>query len=63
MAEHDITQTDKLLHCKEERVWGDAGYVGVEKREEHKDRRVEWLIGMRPGKRVQLAKSNPLASA
>lgn len=32
---HDITQTDKLLHGDERRVWGDAGHLGVDKREEH----------------------------
>lgn len=61
--EHDITQADQLLHGEEDRVWGDAGYVGIEKREEHSERKVEWLISMRPGKRSRLAKSNPLASA
>lgn len=61
--EHDITQTDKLLHGKEKRVWGDAGYTGVEKREEHQERDVDWFIAMRPGKRARLAKNSPLASA
>ena len=51
---HDITQADQLLHGEEERVWGDAGYQGVEKREEHEDREVDWFIAMRPGKRRQL---------
>ena len=60
---HDITETDKLLHGKEKRVWGDAGYTGVEKREEHEGREVDWLIAMRPGKRAALAKRSPLASA
>jgi len=60
---HDITQTDKLLHGKEKRVWGDAGYTGVEKREEHAGREVEWFIAMRPGKRATLAKRSPLADA
>jgi transposase, IS5 family len=61
--EHDITQADKLLHGEEERVWGDAGYQGIDKREEHEERDVEWFIAMRPGKRAKLAKSNPLAQA
>jgi IS5 family transposase len=61
--EHDITQADKLLHGKEKRVWGDAGYTGIEKREEHRDRKVDWLIAMRPGKRTALAKTSPLAAA
>lgn len=49
--EHDITQADKLLHGREQRVHGDAGYIGIHKREEHKDREVEWHIAVRPGKR------------
>ena len=28
--EHDITVADKLLQRKERRVWGDAGYIGIE---------------------------------
>jgi IS5 family transposase len=31
----DVTQVDKLLHCEEKYVCGDAGYTGVEKRREH----------------------------
>ncbi len=58
---HDITQADKLLHGDEQRVWGDAGYVGIEKREEHKDRDVEWFIAMRPGQRAALPKRGDLA--
>ena len=61
--EHDITQTEKLLHGDETRVWGDAGYLGVEKRPEHKNRDVEWYIAMRPGKRRKLAKNSDLAKA
>lgn len=60
---HDITQADQLLHGKEKRVWGDAGYTGIEKRKEHADRKVDWFIAMRPGKRAQLAKRSPLESA
>ena len=51
---HDITQTAKLLHGEEECVWADAGYQGVDKRDEHEDRAVDWLIALRPGKRRQL---------
>lgn len=53
--EHDITQADKLLHGNEQRVHGDAGYMGIHKREEHKDREVEWHIAVRPGKRKEMA--------
>lgn len=60
---HDITQADKLLHGKEECVWGDAGYRGVEKREEHAHRQVDWFIAMRPGKRRLLAKNSAEAKA
>lgn len=55
---HDITQAGQLLHGEEDRVWGDAGYQGIEKREEHKDRDVDWFIAMRPGKRRTLAKNS-----
>lgn len=54
--EHDITVADQLLHGEEERVWGDAGYVGIEKREEHQDRKVQWLIACRPGQLKSLPK-------
>lgn len=61
--EHDITQVDKLLHGEEQRAWGDAGFQGVDKREEHKTREADWFIVMRPGKRAKLVKSDPLAHA
>ena len=32
---HDITQADQLLHGEEKDVFGDSGYRGIEKREEH----------------------------
>jgi IS5 family transposase len=52
--EHDITQAHRLLHGNESRVWGDAGYLGIEKRcdTEHMD--VDWFIAARPGKRKTL---------
>ncbi|WP_290538824.1 IS5 family transposase [Alcanivorax sp.] len=54
--EHDLTASDQLLHGKEKRVWGDAGYCGIEKREEHKNRKVDWFIAERPGKRSTMSK-------
>ncbi len=51
---HDITEAANLLHGEEACVWGDAGYQGVHKRSEHEDRKVDWLIAVRPGKRRQL---------
>ena len=48
---HDVAQAGKLLHGKERRVWGDAGYLGVGKRKENLGLDEEWLAAMRPGKR------------
>ena len=48
---HDLEAVGKLLHGDEERVLGDAGYRGIEKREEHQERDVSWHIAERPGKR------------
>ena len=52
--DHDVTQAGNLLHGKEKSVFGDAGYQGVEKRDENKDRQINWHIAMRPGKRRAL---------
>jgi IS5 family transposase len=38
-------------------AFGDAGYQGVEKREEHLETPVVWHTAMRPGKRRALDKS------
>ena len=61
--EHDITVADKLLHGEERRVWGDAGYVGIDKRREHEDRETDWLIALRPGHRRLLEAGSELAEA
>lgn len=61
--EADINVADKLLHGKEKNVWGDAGYQGIEKRPEHEQRKVNWLVGMRPGRRAQLPAQSLLAQA
>lgn len=55
---NDVTQAHALLHGEEEMVLGDAGYQGVEKREENQGRNVQWHIAMRPGKRRALVKNN-----
>lgn len=54
--EHDLNVADKLLHGEEKKVWADAGYTGIEKRPEHKDRSVDWNVAKRAGKRKQLPK-------
>jgi IS5 family transposase len=53
---NDVTQAQALLHGDETDVFGDAGYQGVEKREENLEVPVTWHIAMRPGKRRSLPK-------
>jgi transposase, IS5 family len=53
----DVTQAHALLHGEEKVAFGDAGYQGVEKREEHLDTEVEWEVAMRPGTRKALPKT------
>ena len=48
---HDLTASEQLLHGEEARVWGDAGYRGMEKRKAHKDRQVAWRVAMGPSQR------------
>ena len=45
---NDVTEAHRLLHGGEARVWGDAGYQGVHRREEHRARPVDWQVAMRP---------------
>ena len=52
---HDVTQAQALLHGDETDVFGDAGYQGVEKREENLELPVNWHVAMRPGKRRALS--------
>ena len=35
-------------------MWGDAGYIGVQKREENLGLAVDWQVAMKPGQRRQL---------
>ena len=51
---HDVTEAHRLLHGGEKRVWGDAGYQGVDKRLENRKLDVEWQVAMRPGRRRRL---------
>ncbi|MDP2370386.1 IS5 family transposase [Rhodoferax sp.] len=53
----DITQAQALLHGDETDVFGDAGYQGIEKREENLETPVNWHVAMRPGKRRALDRS------
>ena len=58
----DVTQTAKLLHGEEERVFGDAGYTGADKREELKETKVDWHIAERRS-RVQRLPEGELKAA
>ncbi len=46
----DVSTAHAVLHGGEDTVWGDVGYQGVGKREENKDRDVDWETAMEPGK-------------
>jgi IS5 family transposase len=51
----DIAEANSLLHGEENVAFGDAGYLGVEKRPDApKD--ITWHVAMRPGKRRALNK-------
>ena len=58
---HDVTQAHRLLHGGERQVWGDAGYIGVQKREEHLELAVQWQVAMKPGQRRKLDPVDPAA--
>ncbi|MFZ2990414.1 IS5 family transposase [Ideonella sp.] len=59
---NDVTQATQLLHGEETEVFADAGYRGVEKRDEAQGLDVKWNIAMRPGKRAALDLSSALAA-
>ena len=58
---HDVTEAHRLLHGGETHVWGDAGYRGVDRREENRGKVVEWRVAMRPGARRRLEPGAPEA--
>ena len=51
---YDVTEAHNLLHWDETVVWGDAGYQGVDKREENPGLEVQSRVAMRPGRRRKL---------
>lgn len=53
---NDVTQVAGLLHGKEQHAWGNAGYQGVDKRQEMQGckAKITWHVAMRPGKRKAL---------
>ena len=54
---NDVTQAGALLHGQETTAFGDAGYRGVDKREEAQG--PQWHVAMQPGKRRALDKCSP----
>ena len=60
---HDVTQAHRLLHGGEQQVWGDAGYIGVQKRPENLELDVDWQVAMKPGQRRKLEPESPEALA
>ena len=59
----DVATAHALLHGGEEQVWGDSGYQGVGKREENRDKEVDWRVAMKRGKRKLLDKAGPEEAA
>lgn len=45
----DVSQTKHLLHGEEKSVHADAGYTGVEKREEFEGSKIEWMVAHKKG--------------
>ena len=54
---NDVTRAGALLHGQETEAFGDAGYRGVDKREEAKG--PNWNVAMQPGKRRALDSRSP----
>ena len=59
---NDVTQAHALVHGQETDVFADAGYQGVDKRQETQGIAVNWHVAMRPGKRKALDKSTPMGA-
>ena len=48
--ESDVSQAHALLHGHEQEAFGDAGYIGVDKRDEMKGKSVKWRVAAKRGK-------------
>jgi IS5 family transposase len=55
---HDLTPAPELLHGEETLVYADAGYQGIEKRQEMEGKPIEFRVAMRPGKRRVLPETS-----
>ncbi|MEO4016692.1 IS5 family transposase [Pseudomonas rossensis] len=59
----DVTQVAELLHGEENAVYADAGYTGVEKRDEHENRELIWQIAARRSTYSKLSKRSLIYKA
>jgi len=48
--ESDVSQAHAMLHGHEKHAFGDAGYTGVEKRDEMQGKSVKWQVAVKRGK-------------
>ena len=55
---HDLTPAPELLHREETLVYADAGYQGIDKRQEMEGKPIEFRVAMRPGKRRVLPETS-----
>ena len=51
---HDLTPAPELLHGDETVAYADAGYQGIEKRDEMQGKGIGIRVAMRPGRRRSL---------
>ena len=56
---NDVTQAHALVHGEEAVVFADAGYQGVEMRDDTQDIHTRWHIALRPGLRRLLDATDP----
>ena len=56
---NDVTQAHALVHGEEADVFADAGYQGVDKREDTQSIRAHWHVALRPVLRRPLDTSDP----
>ncbi|MCM8598809.1 MAG: IS5 family transposase, partial [Candidatus Accumulibacter sp.] len=58
----DVAQTAEVLHGEEKTVYLDAGYTGVEKREDLKDREIDWQVATKRSKLKAIPKESQLGT-
>ena len=58
--QHDVTMTSELMHGDEERLYGDSGYLGADKRENailknQSGKKIKYIINRRPSQTKDLS--------